>query len=141
MTGLPFARGASFFTRSESLEPEAFVERDLVVDPCGEAARRWGEVIDELLRMRRLRDDWDGEGSPSPGSDLVDSAITFAQNLAPRASPPHRVHAGVNGTIFFEWYSPSGYREIELFAPGRAESRSVAGGAESVAIKGFKRRA
>jgi len=92
----------------------------------------WDEVIDELLRIRILKDDWDGEGSPAPEPCIVDGAIAFAQYfVATGISPPHRAHAGVNGTIYFEWYLPQGYREVEVLAPDRAESRSILAGVES----------
>lgn len=44
-------------------------------------AQCWQCIIDELLRIRSLKDDWDGEGSEAPHPALVDGAITLAQTL------------------------------------------------------------
>lgn len=86
----------------------------------------WGETIDELLRLRSLSDDWDGEGSPAPTPALVDGAITLARTLEGAShQPPGRVTASVNGTVYFEWRSPMGYHEIEVTSPEAAEFRWV----------------
>src|SRR5579875_1322013 len=86
----------------------------------------WSSLIDELLRIRNLQDDWDGEGTEAPDPALVDGAITLAQSLRAKRSPPaDRVIAGVNGTIYFEWHTPFGYQEIEVLSPVDAEWRWV----------------
>ena len=93
------------------------------------SARGWARAVDELLRIRRLEDDWDGEGTEAPHPALVDGAITLAQALRGRAvAPPDRVHAGVNATVYFEWHRPIGYCEIEVTSPIEAESRFVRAG-------------
>lgn len=90
------------------------------------SARGWSLVIDELLRIRTLEDDWDGEGTEAPGAALVDGAITLAQSLQARGvMPPDRVHASVNATVNFEWHTSLGYTEIEVVSPVEAERRSV----------------
>ena len=54
----------------------------------------------------------------------MDGAITLAQYLAALGTPSaDRVHAGVNGTVYFEWHGAEGYREIEVTQPGTAECR------------------
>lgn len=89
----------------------------------------WAEVIDELLRLRTLSDDWDGEGSPAPGPALVDGAISLARTLEAGGHPsPVRVIASVNGTVYFEWRSSQGYHEIEVTSADAAEFRWVAKG-------------
>jgi hypothetical protein len=83
-------------------------------------------VIDELLALRGLEDDWDGQGAASPDAAIVDTALVVALDFRSTAMPPaHRVVAGVNGTVFFEWYSPTKYLEIEVTAPGQGEGRLV----------------
>lgn len=89
-------------------------------------AQGWSSVIDELLRIRTLEDDWDGEGTEAPHPALVDGAITLAQYLQAKGdAPPDRVHASVNATVYFEWHTPLGYTEIEVVSPVEAECRSV----------------
>ena len=94
-----------------------------------EAERGWDEVIDDLLRYRSYEDDYDGEGSVAPSKELVDGAITLAQSLRESGeSPADMVVPGVNGTIYFEWHSPTEYREIEV------QSADVA--LKSIIVKG-----
>lgn len=76
--------------------------------------------------MRTLQDDWDDCGASAPCPALVDSAVSFARDLKARGNQPaDRVIASVNGTIYFEWYTPTEYREIEITAPNHAEYRSA----------------
>lgn len=87
---------------------------------------QWISVIDELLRLRHLEDDWDGAGTPAPHPSLVDYAISLALRLRDCDCPaPDRVIASVNATIYFEWHSAPGYVEIEVTSPRDAELRSL----------------
>ncbi len=89
-------------------------------------AQTWAPLIGELLRIRNLEDDWDGEGAEAPHPSLVDGAITLAQCLEVSGTPlADRVIASVNGTIYFEWHTPLGYQEIEVTSPLDAECRWV----------------
>jgi hypothetical protein len=98
-------------------------------------------LIDELLRLRNLEDDWDGEGTEAPHPSLVDGAITLAQNLEARGCPPaERVIASVNGTIYFEWHTPLGYQEIEVTSPLDAECRWVQEGSDVTTVVRLSRR-
>jgi hypothetical protein len=95
-------------------------------------------LIDELLHIRNLEDDWDGEGTEAPHPNLVDAAIILAQNLAAGGFPPaERVIASVNGTIYFEWHTPLGYEEIEVMSPLDAEYRWVPKGSDETTIVGL----
>jgi hypothetical protein len=101
----------------------------------------WSDLIDELLRIRTLQDGWDGEGAEAPHPALVDGAITLAQDLQARGEPPaDRVIASVNGTVYFEWHTPLGYREIEVVSPLDAESRWVPKGSNETVVVGLTRR-
>jgi hypothetical protein len=134
------ARGASAFTLADPF---------FCGDEAGPAALHtdeapahgWDRLIDELLRIRNLSDDWDGEGSEAPDPALVDGAITLAQTLqAGGDSPAERVLASVNGTIYFEWHTPLGYREVEVTSPLDAESRFVRTGSNEVEVVRLSRR-
>jgi hypothetical protein len=86
----------------------------------------WKDVIARLQRIRHLKDNWDGEGSVAPSTDLVDGAIAFARDRqVNKRLPPDRVIASVNGTVYFEWYSFLGYCEIEVTSPMEAEYRWI----------------
>jgi hypothetical protein len=97
--------------------------------------REWSSVIDELLRIRTLEDDWDGEGTEAPHPALVDRAITLAQYLQAKGdTPPDRVHASVNATVYFEWHTPLGYCEIEVVSPMKVECRGVRKGSDETEV-------
>lgn len=120
-----FTRANDSFARSESLATSDFWERNAASEPS------WQSAIDELLRIRNLNDDWDGEGTEAPPPALVDGAITLAQHLQAEGVPAaERVLAGVNGTIYFEWHTLLGYQEIEVTSPRDAELRWVGNNAE-----------
>jgi len=87
---------------------------------------RWTAVLAELVRMRSLKDNWDGEGTKAPEAPMIESAI-YAANLwrSSGFEPPNRVHVGVNATIYFEWHSDGGYREIEFTPPSLMTARFV----------------
>lgn len=92
----------------------------------GTPLRGWSHLIDELLRIRTLGDDWDGEGTDALDPLLVDGALSLAQYFQAEGwDPADRVLAGINGTIFFEWHGPQGYQEIEVTTPVDAELRRI----------------
>ncbi len=99
---------------------------------ASDMAAGWGAAVDDLLRLRKLTDDWDGQGSSAPGSAVVDAAITLAQQFRASWPLPGRVHAGVNGTVCFEWFTPLGYIEVEVTAPNVATHRFVSAGSKEV---------
>lgn len=145
------ARGASAFTKADPYEKSiwslqsrraAQTSAFTWTYPYEEAqAQTWHSLIDELLRIRNLPDDWDGEGTEAPHPALVDGAITLAQDLQANGSPPAaRVIAGVNGTIYFEWHTPFGYQEIEVLSPMDAECRRVRKGSDVTEVIGLSHR-
>ena len=84
------------------------------------------EVIDDLLSYRNYEDDYDGEGSVAPSKELIDSAIILANSLRESGElPADMVVPGVNGTIYFEWHTPTEYREIEVRSAHEAIRTSI----------------
>jgi len=144
-TVLRSARGASAFTQDDSsrsrgraptapLAAGASVWSRAADDP----RQAWSQVIDELLRMRLLKDDWDGEGALAPHPSLVDGAISLARDLQANGTPAaDRVLASPNGTICFEWFTPLGYQEIEVISPVEAKFCWVPKGADEAMIVNF----
>jgi hypothetical protein len=133
---LQSVRGTSAFTQTDPYEEtiapaqsKRAVQTSVFtwVGPDEDAqTQTWRSLIDELLRIRNLQDDWDGEGTEAPPPPLVDGAITLAQSLQAEGNPPaDRVIVGVNGTIYFEWHTPFEYQEIEVLSPLDAECRWV----------------
>jgi hypothetical protein len=136
------ARGASAFTKTEDCSTRPLDERGLLVsDLRDRPTRTWSQVIDDLLALRGLEDNWDGQGAEAPHPALVDGAITLAQSLrrgGPR--PADFAVAGVNGTVLFEWHDPTEYLEVEVTAPDRAEGRSVRKGSGETTVFTLSRR-
>jgi hypothetical protein len=131
-TVLKSARGASAFTHADRVPfagaPDA-------------PAHTWGSLIDDLLRIRHLEDDWDGEGTEAPHPALVDGAITLAQSLEASGYPPaDRAVVSVNGTVYFEWHTPLGYQEVEVTSPLDAECRWVQKGSDVTTVVRLSRR-
>jgi hypothetical protein len=115
--GYAAARGASVFSSTEGVTPAVGGKSQ---------GRDWSDVMDELLGLHGLTDDWDGEGTPAPGPALVNAALRLAQQLQRRnAPPPDRAHASVNGTVYLEWFTPSHYVEMEVVAPNRVNPRTT----------------
>lgn len=84
----------------------------------------WSSAFEALLQIRKLDDEWDGEGSLAPDVTLIDGAITLGLRLrAKQIPPPDHVHVSVNGTLYFEWHDSFGYVEIEMVTPVDAECR------------------
>jgi hypothetical protein len=135
------AFGASTYTQLSHWDTPFYEgSQQFSFDRSTQHRRGWPQVIDELLRIRQLPDNWDGEGTEAPHPLLVDGAITLAQMLqSNQISVPDRVYASVNSTIYFEWLSPLGYCEFEVVSPVRAESRSTLNGSSTVDVIYFHR--
>jgi len=114
---------ASASRRPSTQQPTASAGASAV---AAESSRSWSGVTDQLLRLRRLEDDWDGQGASAPAPATVDAALGVAGELRAVGVPPaDRAIAGVNGTIFFEWHDAGRYLEVEVCAPDRTEGRWV----------------
>ena len=91
----------------------------------------WSVIYDQLLEIRSLDDDWDGEGSEAPKTELVDSALMLATWLKSQGwAAPDRALASVNGCVVMEWYLSEGFLEIEVCSPTQAEGTFVPRGAD-----------
>lgn len=136
---LQSACGASAFTQPSRSLFSPMTEDGLVSSRTEEAlGSNWTAWIDQLLRLRNLEDNWDGEGAEAPSPILVDAAILLTQQFAAAGYPPaDRVIAGVNGTVYFEWHTPLGYAEIEVLSPLDAEYRWVPNGSNETTVVGL----
>ncbi len=116
---------AAAFTTTPAPASRAAAPSELAF--CGIGPRHdWDSVIDELLRMRELRDDWDGEGSVAPDKALVDDVTSYAYwRKQENEFAPARVVATVNGTICLEWYINGFFIEYEFVEPGTVEVRHM----------------
>jgi hypothetical protein len=134
-------RGASAYTHPVYYPTRPLDEQGLLSERADAPTRTWSDVIDELLAIRNLQDDWDGQGARALNPALVDGAITLAQRFRDSGMPPANFAiAGVNGTVFFEWHDPTQFLEIEVTAPDTAEGRLVRKGSGEVEVFSLPRR-
>lgn len=129
------ARGASAYDREEWCAAEIVTNAAYFVNQYSPEISALRKRLEELQAIQTLEDDWDGEGSAAPDAALTNGAISLLRSLQDRGEqPPDRIVAGVNGTIYFEWRTPSGYREIEVESPTSAEDRWIPEGTNSVTV-------
>jgi len=83
------------------------------------SADGWKRCIDNLLEIRLLEDDWDGQGTEAPTPELVDSAIILAVLLRQAyLAPPCRTVQSLNGGVILEWqWHDQTTFEIEVVEP------------------------
>src|SRR5262249_62422092 len=91
-------RGTTAYTQ---LSESPFAPAD-TASACGSLSARqvheaWEDLIDKLISIRFLEEDWDGEGSVAPDPDAVAGATKLALTLKTEKYPPaDRVTASVN---------------------------------------------
>lgn len=84
-----------------------------------DARSGWSHIVDELLAMYAMKDDWDGLGAEAPCPSLVRSAMHLVRLLRelPANPIPSRVVPTPIGTILFEWHPAGRYEEWEITEP------------------------
>jgi hypothetical protein len=103
---------------------------DDVLTSGGESRRSWSRIIDDLLAMYAMRDNWDGLGAEAPGSDLLRSTIDLVCLLKeePEIPVPSRIIPTPIGTVLLEWQTARQYLEWEVTRPYTAECMSKESG-------------
>jgi hypothetical protein len=83
----------------------------------------WNQLIDNLLRIRRLDTDWDGQGAEPPTAANADRALEWLHQMRRHAQaiPPSRIVPGVQGEVYLEWQGESLYLVAEIAEPSRIE--------------------
>ena len=88
---------------------------------------RWEAVVNELVRMQHLGDNWDGLGATAPSGELLASAVGLAYLFKEDGvEAPTRVVPATDGAVIFEWqFADGSYGEIEVIRPLFAEAMLV----------------
>jgi hypothetical protein len=96
------------------------------------SAEGWKRCIDALLDIRLLEDNWDGQGSPAPAHEIVDSALILAVLLRQKhVEPPQVTVQSVQGTVLMEWqWADTTTFEIDVIEPYVADVFLMVPGAE-----------
>lgn len=93
----------------------------------------WRKSIDTIEQMEWIGDEWDGEGSYGPSSQIIATAIHLANHLLEKLdTPPSRVAPGVSGTIIMEWQFNGQLWQLEINSPTSVEFYHYTPGRESV---------
>jgi hypothetical protein len=103
-----------------------------------ERSAAWDRRIGELLALRDLADDWDGQGALAPGAGVVDAAVVLASRLRGAWPAPDFAVAGVNGTVILEWHGTDTFTELEVESADAAEVRRVAKATGQVSAARFR---
>jgi hypothetical protein len=83
----------------------------------------WDHVLDELLRLRTLPGDWDGQGAEAPSRSNVDAAIRWVKEMRlwRHALPPTQTVPGTTGEVVLEWRGDAFHLAAEISTPDRIE--------------------
>lgn len=84
---------------------------------------QWEHLERELLRLRDLESDWDGQGSLPPDVRNIDAARHWIGDMRrwPQATPPHRAIPGTAGEVLLEWRDEAFQLAAEIHTLDRIE--------------------
>ncbi len=87
------------------------------------ADAQWDRVLDDLLRLGGLENDWDGQGALALDPAHVDRASAWVREMRrwPYAVAPTNVLPGTSGEVILEWRGDSYHLAAEIATPGRVE--------------------
>lgn len=101
--------------------------------PSEKGDDHWNAIIEKVLDLRNLEDDWDGLGAKAPSAALLDSALQLAELFRQGGmKSPSGVVPGLDGEVIFDWQSKEVYQEVEVCKPSYAEYMKIASGQPSV---------
>jgi hypothetical protein len=84
---------------------------------------QWEHLECELLRLRDLESDWDGQGSLPPDVRNIEAARHWIGEMRhwPQAMPPRRAIPGTAGEVILEWRGEAFQLAAEIHTPDRIE--------------------
>jgi hypothetical protein len=122
MPALPLADARISLASPLVAEPPAVTTApDAFPSPAAEA--RWEHVLEQLRRLRRLPDDWDGQGAQALDPANVDRALAWVEDMRRwhRALPPTHVLPGTLGEVVLEWRGEAFHLAAEISTTSRVE--------------------
>ena len=83
----------------------------------------WRPVIEQIIAMQRLGNNWDGLGASAPSREVLDCAVGLAYLFHQRSiDPPSCVVPSTAGTVVFIWqFSDGRYSDVEIDRPFHAD--------------------
>ena len=88
-----------------------------------ETDSQWERILSDLVRLRDLEDDWDGQGSLPPDRNNVDAARCWINDMRGwhQALPPRSVFPGTAGEVVLEWRGDAFQLAAEISTPEKVE--------------------
>jgi hypothetical protein len=87
--------------------------------------RKWNQSVTELLQLRSIGSDWDGDGAEAPSPEIIDSIIAMIRSPRRQSffpAPPTKINILRDGRIALDWYSPGNlYASARFDEPYKAE--------------------
>ena len=115
-----YAPQQAAYTRTVEYAQQATISEAVLCQSPQRA--EWAPVMRELLGLRSLRNDWDGEGSDAPSCEVVATAMKLAVFLRDNGQArPDSAFASRAGTVIFAWREGKRYQEIEATGPEQYE--------------------
>src|SRR4051794_5430528 len=107
-------------TRSDIIWTETIVEVDDF--EAMEAKDGWPKQEQRIAELRRLEDNWDGEGAVAPSAELIESVAGLPrQHKNDGRAAPSGIVPTVDGTLFLEWQAPPIFASLEVRQPYEGE--------------------
>jgi hypothetical protein len=84
---------------------------------------RWDQSLSSVENLRRLSNDWDGQGARAPEVANLDQVSAWIQEMRHwrHALPPTRVSPGTLGEVILEWRGESFYLVAEVANPTQVD--------------------
>lgn len=83
----------------------------------------WNRIVEEIIRLRSLPHDWDGQGAVGPDPANVDAAMAWVRRMRDQDNSiaPSWIVPGVTGEIVLEWRSDLFHLIAEIRRPDLVE--------------------
>jgi hypothetical protein len=127
-------RSGVLMAAPQLIDAQISLTSPLVPQPQGAAAGReslqpsaqeaqWDRILEELLRLGSLGDDWDGQGARALDPANVAQASAWVREMRRwhRAMSPTRVLPGTLGEVVLEWRGDAYYLAAEISTPSQVE--------------------
>lgn len=93
----------------------------LISSPATHQRARWKQILDRLIAISKLEDNWDGEGAEAPDFEIIDSVTELLIKHTELLPHPNRIVPSVDGAIVVEWQLDGTYLEAEVETTNLAE--------------------
>lgn len=94
----------------------------LLTSPNMDPFIQWKKIFCRLESMKRLGDNWDGEGAETPSEEIIYAAWNLLEGeIRANNRAPSRILPTPLGSILIEWQEDGVYTDAEIDTPNRVE--------------------